>query len=488
MSNALIVTVGVLFLPLLQISHVSADTPANCTYEDVVGKWTFSVGKGNNDRTVNCSASVLNSSLATHQARVQLIYPDVAVDEFGNQGFWTIIYNQGFEVVVAGRKYFAFSKYDKQSQASFCHMTEPGWSHDVMGRDWACFSGLKDGDSIYKLDRPVEKDNSLRFSHGINSHELVSSINANQKSWTAAHYPQYVGRTEKDFIMMAGGPASRVGRRPSTLPLTQKHKDMMAAMPDKFDWRDVQGVSYVSPVRNQGGCGSCYAFGSLGMAEARVRIQTNNTQQPIFATQDIVECSEYSQGCSGGFPYLIGGKYAEDFGLVQEACNPYTGKDGTCQTKKDCPRHYFTGYKYVGGYYGGSNEALMMDAIYSNGPIAINFEVYKDLLSYKSGIYQHDTWKNSYNKENEINSNMDEIRMIKSEKVNKDYNPFELTNHVVVCVGWGVDTESGLKYWIVKNSWGTGWGIDGYFWIRKGTDECAFESMTVETFPVFSLY
>jgi hypothetical protein len=57
-------------------------------------------------------------------------------------------------------------------------------------------------------------------------------------------------------------------------------------------------------------------------------------------------------GCEGGFPYLIGGKYAEDFGLVLEECNPYTGRDGACSTKKDCPRMYSTKYEYIGGYYG----------------------------------------------------------------------------------------------------------------------------------------
>ena len=58
-------------------------------------------------------------------------------------------------------------------------------------------------------------------------------------------------------------------------------------------------------------------------------------------------------GCDGGFPYLIGGKYATDFGLVEEKCNPYTGEDGPCRTDASCPRHYSVGYQYVGGFYGG---------------------------------------------------------------------------------------------------------------------------------------
>ena len=72
------------------------------------------------------------------------------------------------------------------------------------------------------------------------------------------------------------------------------------SLPDEFDWRNVDGKNYVSPVRNQGNCGSCYAFGTLAMFEARVRILSNNTKTPVFSTQDIVSCSEYAQGCEGG--------------------------------------------------------------------------------------------------------------------------------------------------------------------------------------------
>jgi cathepsin C len=63
--------------------------------------------------------------------------------------------------------------------------------------------------------------------------------------------------------------------------------------------------------------------------------------------------SLFFKGCDGGFPYLIGGKYAEDYGLVEESCNPYAGITRQhCTTPPTCKRHYSTKYRYVGGYYG----------------------------------------------------------------------------------------------------------------------------------------
>ena len=71
-------------------------------------------------------------------------------------------------------------------------------------------------------------------------------------------------------------------------------------LPDAFDWRNKHSTNFVSPVRDQGECGSCYAFASMGQLEANARIETNNRIKPVFSPQNIVSCSPLSQGCEGG--------------------------------------------------------------------------------------------------------------------------------------------------------------------------------------------
>lgn len=86
----------------------------------------------------------------------------------------------------------------------------------------------------------------------------------------------------------------------------------------------------------------------------------------------------------------------------------------------------------------------------NHGPIAVSFMVYTDFMYYDGGIYHH---------------------------TGLEFNPFDITSHVVVVVGYGKDPDTQEKYWIVKNSWGKYFGEDGYFRIKRGNNECAIESL-----------
>jgi len=97
----------------------------------------------------------------------------------------------------------------------------------------------------------------------------------------------------------------------------------------------------------------------------------------------------------------------------------------------------------------------MKISLVNSGPLSVSFEVYPDFMHYSGGVYYHS-------------------------QLTDQFNPFELTNHAVLLVGYGTDDTTGEDYWLVKNSWGTQWGEDGFFRIRRGVDECGIESIAVE--------
>ncbi|KAK7073934.1 hypothetical protein SK128_007954, partial [Halocaridina rubra] len=427
-----------------------ADTPAHCLYEDIRGTWTFYETERNGDNTIDCD----NLGATVYTKNFTLDFPDTATDELGNTGTWTMIYNQGFEININERSYFAFSYYEGNwiQSTSYCDQTFTGWSRDETIRNWSCFTTAKATKVAARVThRPSVKNEEKFFK---NDENLINKINSAQTSWTAKAYPDFEKYTMKEMHMRAGGVATLV-QPPSPGPVSPELKTRISYLPENFDWRNVSGISYVSPVRDQGSCGSCYAFASMANLESQIRIATHNQRQDVFSPQDPVSCSYLAQGCMGGFDFLIAGRYAMEQGVVSEECNTYTATDNTCVTNMTCPRTYVSKYAHVGGYYGACNEESMLEALITTGPISVSFMVYDDFHNYNGGIYHHTGYKN-------------------------DFNPFEITNHVVLVVGYGVEESTGEKFWIVKNSWGANWGESGYFRIRRGTDEVALESMAVQ--------
>jgi len=427
--------------------------PVTCYWSDIEGTWTFSETARTGDSSLECDISSGDLNDVVYTKTFTLSFPNHVVDELGSEGTWTMVSSQGFEVNINGRSYYASSYYegDWASSTSYCDRTMNGYSYERGAiRNWACFNGQKNTEVVPRVHQ--NREEPLPDQYWKNDHKLIQAINDKQTSWTAKAYPEFEKYTMQGMHQRAGGHFMTL---PSPAPASPELKARVSMLPENFDWRNVSGVNYISPVRDQESCGSCYAFSSMALVEARLRIATNNQRTDIFSPQDIVECSPLSEGCSGGFKYLIGGRHAHAYGLVSEDCNAYTAQDGQCSTDESCPRTFVSDYNFLGGYYGGCNEELMKEALVNNGPMGVSYYVYSDFYNYFGGIYHHTELKS-------------------------DFNPHKPTNHAVFLVGYGVEPGTGEKFWTVKNSWGKYWGEDGYFRIRRGTDEAAIGSYAVE--------
>merc|ERR1719353_2310915 len=199
-----------------------------------------------------------------------------------------------------------------------------------------------------------------------------------------------------------------------------------AATASSVDWTTKKAVT---PVKNQGQCGSCWAFSTTGSVEGINAITTGKLES--FSEQELVSCAKSygNQGCNGGL-MDDGFKYIIAKGDVLETEYPYTGKTGTCDNSKTKDSETkITGFKDVTP----ENEAQLMAAV-SKQPVSVAIEADQSGFQfYKEGVFS-----------GTCGTNLD---------------------HGVLVVGYGAD--SGKDYWKVKNSWGTTWGQEGYIRVVK---------------------
>lgn len=499
-----------------------ADLPVHCLHSQVVGTWVLYLDNGGQDNSVTCGHSMPDRDddhvdhelrLSTNHPRqleVDLKEPSVVTTSDGDRGHWTMIYDEGFEVVIGGYNYFAFSHYHSNirgggATVSDCDRTFVGWYHRVNGSDWGCYYGVKKGAKDVErnpmANRPKSTEekwaHDVDFQHmitakkspdaGVNATDMVSFlelINTSQSNFRVKYHDHFRGLSYNHLQQLAG--ASFLQTDVSLRPLaagekTHTHSHAHAHshsrshlgnfnvsdLPKNWDWRNLNGQNYDSPFKYQGFCGSCYSMATVQMLETRVRIMTNNTRKVVLSSQDAVSCSRYNQGCDGGYPFLVS-KYARDFGgIVPDSCLQYA--PGTaCSRKCSNPSYKVTvsEYYYVGGYYGGCNEGEMMQELVENGPFVVSFNAGSDFMFYSGGVYTQSQFSESF------------LEISSESSAPVSVREWEKTTHSVLLVGYG-ENEADGKYWIAKNTWGAQWGESGYFRIRKGTDESAFESMSL---------
>lgn len=194
--------------------QINADTPADCRLNDILGEWEFKETDPNGDSKEECS----KKNNYTHRIQLKLEYPNKVTDYLGRTGTFTLIYNQGFSVEINYRKYFAFSAYETNrlnQTTSYCHKTLPGWSHDVLGKNWACYVGNKVKSNENEKSGKINPIQSLNLKSSFDpvvefSSKRVLEFNSRPNGWKAAYYPEFQKMSVEDLIKMAGGRASMI--------------------------------------------------------------------------------------------------------------------------------------------------------------------------------------------------------------------------------------------------------------------------------------
>lgn len=225
-----------------------------------------------------------------------------------------------------------------------------------------------------------------------------------------------------------------------------KHLTSEPKLQGRKDWR---AENKVTPVKNQGSCGSCWAFSAVATLEAAYAIKTGEFLS--FSEQELVDCSgDYeNEGCNGGMntfalDYIVDNK----IGLSKDY--PYVARDQACKIKPDKPRYGFKAKETinpidVSGLIKGIEET----------PVSVAIEVQRDFQMYKGGVYTN----------NLCGENL---------------------NHAVTAVGYVNEEGKDNQYFIVKNSWGSGWGEEGFvrMAIGEGSGTCGIAS-DVDVIPKF---
>lgn len=222
-------------------------------------------------------------------------------------------------------------------------------------------------------------------------------------------------------------------------------------LPESFNARK-KWPNCIHPIRDQGKCGSCWAFAATEVLSDRFCIASHERTNVVLSPQDLVSCDYFDLGCHGGNPFLSW-VFLRYFGVVTESCKPYTSGEGKVEKcplfKSEC-KDGSTFRKFKAATIGKVSKTIndIKRRLMEEGPMETGFQVYSDFMNYKGGIYV------------------------------KTSNQL-LGGHAVKIVGWGI--EDGTEYWIVANSWGTSWGENGSFRIKMG--ECGIDANVIAANP-----
>jgi cathepsin B len=305
-------------------------------------------------------------------------------------------------------------------------------------------------------DAKTNQLTGLKLNSHILQESIAKQINENPGAgWKASINPRFSNFTVAQFKRLLGVKKAPKHELSST-PVVTHPKSLK--LPKSFDARTAwPQCNTIGRILDQGHCGSCWAFGAVESLQDRFCVHFGVNIS--LSVNDLLACCGFlcGAGCDGGTP-IYAWRYLAHHGVVTEECDPYfdqigcshPGCEPAYQTPK-CVRKCVNGNQLwkkskhysVKAYRVKSDPQDIMAEVYKNGPVEVDFTVFEDFAHYKSGVYKHITGS-------------------------------ALGGHAVKLIGWGTSDE-GEDYWLLANQWNTNWGDDGYFKIKRGTNECGIE-------------
>ena len=289
--------------------------------------------------------------------------------------------------------------------------------------------------SIKKYNKKYESMNEFLARYNVFRQNLFQLVENGPQSYETG-MSKFADMTSQEFAKTYLNLDFNAYALINTRPVHAKSSN---AAPDAFDWRD-KGV--VSNVKDQGSCGSCWAFSTVANLEGLYALGKGEVK--TFSEQLLVDCDTEDSGCNGGLMELSFEWLKNNGGFMLESDYPYAGKKQTC--KQDTSKFVdmkVTGYVKLGDSteeFSPVDEDEIKEFLYETGPLAIALNA-TPLQLYMGGIFDVPSW------------------LCGSSGI----------NHAVTLVGYGTDSKD---YWIVKNSWGKSWGESGYFRIARGKGTC----------------